>query len=98
MLLIVTFCLLSSCHISTCLYISYSATQASTSATPDNPSRAKNLYIHVIEDESAPTYSSLGPEYDTIIDSRRQQNVKNQIPSHVRERYEFAEIHVDTDS
>ena len=71
--------------------ISYIVKQ--TPATPGDPSRAK------VEEESAPTYSSLGPEYDnlTVNNSRSQQTFKNQIPNNVSERYEFAEIHVETD-
>ena len=65
--------------------------QTSATVGESDPSRAN------IEDDSAPTYSSLGPEYDTVTASSRRpqfENVKNQIPNNnISERYEFAEIH-----
>ena len=42
--------------------------------------------------ESGPNYSRVGPAYDTV-DTQRQ---RNQIPTNVSERYEFAQVHVET--
>ena len=76
------------------MFVQENISHTTTHPTSGNPPRA------TIEesDESAPDYSSLGLAYNTT-DSRRQlqHNVKNQIPNNVRGRYEFAEVHVETD-
>ena len=45
---------------------------------------------------SANNYGSFGPTYETVDSGSPRQPGRSQVP--VRERYEFAEIHAETDS
>ena len=50
-------------------------------------------------DAAAPSYSSVGPAYEALDSNRRQleeEEGTNRV--NMRERYEFAEIHAETDN
>ena len=72
-------------------------TQPSTSRTPPQAVRPANPRATQPEgDATAPNYSSIGPDYESI-ESRRQVQVEGSNRVNMRERYEFAEIHAETD-
>ena len=71
----------------------------STLRTPRQAVRPANLTAAQPEaDTTTPNYSSIGPAYATV-DTRRQvqQEGGTQNRVNMRERYEFAEIHAETD-
>ena len=66
--------------------------RSTTSETPTQTGRAPTQG----EAASANNYSSFGPTYETVDSGCPRQPGRSQVP--VRERYEFTEIHAETDS
>ena len=73
--------------------ISYLRTPSrpTTNASPGQVDRGNEQNVAA----SNPNYSSFGPAYESI-NSRRQQQGNRQVP--ISQRYEFAEIHTETDN
>ena len=73
--------------------VSYLTTPSSRSATENSYQNDRNASA-----VSNPNYSSIGPAYETLSNTtarQQQQEGGREIP--ISERYEFAEIHTDTD-
>ena len=76
--------------------VSYLTTPSSRSATENSyqNDRATDQSVSAV---SNPNYSSIGPAYETLTTTRRQQRQEGGREIPISERYEFAEIHTDTD-
>ena len=77
--------------------MSYLTTPSSRSAT-ENSYQNDRATDQSVTAASNPNYSSIGPAYETLSNTtarQQRQGGGREIP--ISERYEFAEIHTDTD-